>query len=122
MSNYGKESKIEIDIQRRGKVEKVTEFVERMQKVYKRVGAALRKAQEEIKQTDKRQKDAEKQNKRDKMILSTKDLVFKKRPARKSMEQYVRLYIIEETISSNTVKLRLVVTTTYPVINDSIGQ
>jgi len=56
------------------------------------------------------------------MILSTKDLVFKKRPARKSMEQYVRLYIIEETISSNTVKLRLVVTTTYPVINDSIGQ
>ena len=41
------------------------------------------------------------------MILSTKDLVFKKRPARKSMEQYVGLYIIEETISSNTVKLRL---------------
>jgi len=41
------------------------------------------------------------------MILSTKDLVFKKRPVRKSMEQYVGLYIIKEIISSNTVKLRL---------------
>ena len=41
------------------------------------------------------------------MLLSTKDLVFKERPAKKLMERYIGLYIIEEVISSNTVKLRL---------------
>ena len=41
------------------------------------------------------------------MMLSMKDLVFKERPARKLMDQYVGLYIIEKVVSSNTVKLRL---------------
>jgi len=36
--------------------------------------------------------------------LSTKDLVFKKRPMKKLMERYVGLYVIEEVVSSNTVK------------------
>jgi len=40
-------------------------------------------------------------------MLSTKDLVFKERPARKLMERYVGPYIIEEVVSSNAVKLRL---------------
>ena len=40
-------------------------------------------------------------------MLSTKNLVFKKRPARKLMEQYIRPYTIEEVISTNVVKLRL---------------
>ena len=31
-------------------------------------------------------------------MLSTKDLVFKKRPAQKLMERYVRLYEIEEVV------------------------
>ena len=39
------------------------------------------------------------------MLLSTKDLVFKERPVRKLIERYVRLYEIEEVVSSNTVKL-----------------
>ena len=38
-------------------------------------------------------------------MLSTKDLVFKERPAHKLMERYVRLYVIEEVVSSNAVKL-----------------
>jgi len=38
-------------------------------------------------------------------MLSTKDLVFKKRPARKLMERYVGPYVIEEVVSSNAVKL-----------------
>ena len=41
------------------------------------------------------------------MLLSTKDLVFKERPIRKLTERYVRPYVIEEVVSSNTVKLRL---------------
>ena len=49
MVNYSKELIIGADIRRKGKVEKVTEFAERMKKIQKEVGAALRKAQEEMK-------------------------------------------------------------------------
>jgi len=49
MANYGRELQIGADIRRKGKVEKVTEFVERIRKVQEEVGAALRKAQEEMK-------------------------------------------------------------------------
>ena len=38
-------------------------------------------------------------------MLSTKDLVFKERPARKLVDRYVRLYAIEEVVSTNVVKL-----------------
>jgi len=41
--------RIGTDIRRKGKVEKVTEFAERMKKVQEKVGVVLRKAQEEIK-------------------------------------------------------------------------
>jgi len=54
------------------------------------------------------------------VLLSTKDLVFKERPARKLMEQYVGLYIIEEVVSSNAVKLQLPSSMRiYPVVNVS---
>jgi len=39
--------------------------------------------------------------------LSTKDLVFKERPAKKLVDQYVGPYTIEEVVSTNAVKLRL---------------
>ena len=39
--------------------------------------------------------------------MSTKDLVFKERPARKLTERYVGPYAIEEVVSSNAVKLWL---------------
>ena len=41
------------------------------------------------------------------MLLSTKDLVFKERPVRKLTERYISLYMIEEVVSMNVVKLRL---------------
>ncbi len=54
MANYGRELRIEEDIRKKGKVEKATEFVERMKKVQKEAGVALKKTQEEIKrQVDK---------------------------------------------------------------------
>ena len=43
----------------------------------------------------------------DRVLLSTKDLVFKERPVRKLTERYIRPYKIEEVILSNAIKLRL---------------
>jgi len=43
MANYGRELRMGGDIRKKGKVEKATEFVERMKKVYKETGVALKK-------------------------------------------------------------------------------
>jgi len=108
MANYGKELKIGGDIRRKGKVESTTEFVERMKKVHKEVEVVLKKTQKEMKRyVDKSRKETEKWEKRDWVLLSTKDLVFKERPTKKLMERYVGPYTIEEVVSSNAVKLRL---------------
>jgi len=110
-----------VNIRRKGKVEKMTEFVERMRRVQKEARAALRKAQEEIKQqADKERREVETWKKRDKIMLSTKNLVFKERPMKKLTERYVGPYVIEEVISKNTVKLRLLVfMRIHPVVNVS---
>ena len=39
--------------------------------------------------------------------MNTKDLMFKERPARKLVDQYVGPYTIEEVVSTNAVKLQL---------------
>jgi len=59
------------------------------------------------KQADRRRKETEKWRKRDRIILSTKDLVFKERPVRKLVDQYIGPYAIEEIVSTNAVKLQL---------------
>ena len=75
------------DIRKRGKVKRATEFVERMKKVYEKVGVALKKAQEKMKrQVDQGRKEMEDWKKRDRVLLSTKDLVFKERLARKLVD------------------------------------
>ena len=67
---------------------------------------ALKKAQEDIKrQADKRRRESENWKKEDRVLLSTKDLVFKERPAKKLVDQYVGPYTIEEVVSTNAVKL-----------------
>ena len=38
-------------------------------------------------------------------MLSTRDLVFKERPARKLVNWYIGSYVIEEVVSTNAVKL-----------------
>ena len=51
-------------------------------------------------------------------MLSTKDLVFKKRPAKKLTERYVEPYKIEKVVSKNTVKLKLLgLMRIHPVVN-----
>ena len=49
-----------MDIRKKGKVEKITEFVKRMKKVHEKAGVALKKVQEDMKrQVDKRKKESE---------------------------------------------------------------
>jgi len=60
MANYGRELRIEVDIRRKEKMEKVTEFTERMKKVQEEVEPVLKRAQEEIKQQiDRERKEVE---------------------------------------------------------------
>ena len=106
MANYGKELRMGGDIRRKGKVESATEFMERMKKVQGEVETALKKTQEEMKRyADRGRKETEMWKKGDRVLLSTKDLVFKERPMKKLMERYVGPYAIEEVVSSNAVKL-----------------
>jgi len=81
IANYGRELRMGGDIRRKGKVEKTMEFVERMKKVQEEAGAALKKTQEEMKRyADRGRRETEKWKKGDRVMLSTKDLVFKERP------------------------------------------
>jgi len=78
MANYERELRMGIDLRKKGKIEKATEFVERMRKVHEEARAVLVRAQEEMKrQVDKERKKAEVWKVGNKVILSTKDLVFK---------------------------------------------
>jgi len=47
--NYGRKLRMGVDIRRKGKMEKVTEFAERIKKVQEKAGAVLRKVQEKMK-------------------------------------------------------------------------
>jgi len=53
-------------------------------------------------------------------MLSTKNSVFKERPVKKLTEKYVKLYIVEEIVSKNIVKLKLLASVRiYLVVNIS---
>jgi len=121
MANYGKEMRMGGNIRKKGRVESATEFVERMKKVHEEAEAALRKTQEEMKRyADRGRKKTEVWKKGDWVLLSTKDLVFKERSTKKLMERYMGLYVIEEVVSSNAVKLWLPSSMRiHPVVNVS---
>ena len=121
IANYRRELRMGGDIRKKGKVEKATEFVERMKKVYEEVRAVLKKAQEDMKrQADRGRKETEDWRKGDRVLLSTKDLVFKERLVRKLVDRYVGPYTIEEVVSTDVVKLRLLTSIRiHPVVNIS---
>ena len=121
IANYGWKLRIGVDIRRKRKVEKTIEFTERINQIYKEVKIVLKQVQEEIKkQIDRRRKKVELWKKRDKVILSIKDLVFKEQLARKLVDCYVRPYTIKEVVSTNIVKLKLLTTMRiHSVINMS---
>ena len=63
------------------------EFGERMKKIQEEARAALRKAQKEMKQqADRERKKAKEWKKKNKVMLSIKDLVFKERLAKKLVD------------------------------------
>jgi len=71
MENYRRELKMEAYIRKIGKVEKITEFTERMKKVQEEAGEVLRKAQEEMKQqADKRRREGEEWKIGDKVLTN----------------------------------------------------
>ena len=87
-------------------MEKAMEFAKRMRKVQEEAGVVLTRVQKEIKrQADRGRKKVEEWKVGDKVMLSTKDLVFKERLVKKLVNQYVGPYIINEVISTNVVKL-----------------
>ena len=87
MENYGRQLRTEADIRRKRKVERAMEFAERMKKVWEKVRVVLRKTQEEMKQqADKGRMEVKEWKKGDKVILSTKDLVFKEQLVRKLVD------------------------------------
>jgi len=106
MANYSRELRMGGDIRKKGKVESAAEFVERMKKMHKEAGAVLKKTQEDMKkQADQGRKETEDWKKGDKVMLSTKDLMFKERLAGKLVDRYIGPYMIEEVVSTNAVKL-----------------
>ena len=69
--NYGRELRMGVDIRRKGKVEKVIKFVKRMREVQEEVEAALKKAQEKIKQqADKGRREVKEWKESNKIILN----------------------------------------------------
>jgi len=106
MACYNRVLRMRADIRRKGKIDKATKFAKRIKKVQKGAEAALRKIQEEMKQqADKRRKEIEEWKKRNKVMLSIKNLVFKECLVKKLVDFYVGPYIIYKVVSTNAVKL-----------------
>ena len=60
MANYKRELRMGGNIRKKEKIEKATEFVKRIKKVYKEAGTVLKKAQEDMKrQADRGRKETE---------------------------------------------------------------
>ena len=121
MAIYRRELQMGTDIRRKSKVENAMEFIERMRRVQEKAKAVLRKVQEEMRrQADKGRQEVKEWKKREKVMLSTKDLVFKERLAKKLTERYMGPYEIEKVVSKNVVKLKLPVSIkNYPMVNVS---
>ena len=84
MANYDRKLRIGMDIRKKRQVETIMEFTERMKKIQEEAGTVLRKVQKKMKQqADKRKREVKEWKK---TMLSTKDLVFKERPAKKLVD------------------------------------
>jgi len=71
-------------------------------------------------QVNRGRKEAEVWKVEDRIMLSTKDLMFKKKLAKKLIDQYVGLYTINEVVFINVIKLQLpTLMRIHPVVNIS---
>ena len=107
----------------KGRYEAAEKFIERMKEIQKKVKAILKKAQEKMKQyADRKRREEDEYQKRDLVMLSTKDLKqqIKKRRIEKLIEWFIDLYKVKRVVSMNTIKLELPLTIKiHPVVNIS---
>ena len=119
--NYGREPRMDFDIRKKGKNEKVEEFVKEMKERHEEARAALVKSQEEMKrQADRSRKEAEEYRVGDKVLISTKDFLIElmKRATKKLMEKFIGLYMVKKIVSENAVELELpLLLRIHPVVN-----
>ena len=110
--NYGRELRMGFDIRKKGKNEKVEEFVKEMKERHEEARVALVKSQEEMKrQSDRNRKEAEEYRVGDKVLISTKDFSMElmKRTMKKLTEKFIRLYVVKKIVLENVVELELLV-------------
>jgi len=119
--NYGRELRMGFDIRKKGKNEKVEEFVKEMKERHEETKAALVKSQEEMKrQADRNRKEAEEYRVGDKILISTKDFSkeLMKRATKKLTEEFIGLYMVRKIVSENSVELELPASLRiHPVVN-----
>jgi len=99
-----------LEMRKKGKFKKVEEFATRIKEVHKKVEAALRKSQEEMKKyADRKRSEIAEYQIGDWVLLSTKDLKYqmKGRQSEKLMEQFVGPYQVKGIILTNTIELDL---------------
>ena len=119
--NYGREPRIGFDIRKKGKNEKVEEFVKEMKERHEEAKAVLVKSQEEMKrQADRSRKEVKEDRVGDKVLISTKDFSVElmKRVPKKLTEKFIEPYVVKKIVSENAVELELPVSLRiHPVVN-----
>ena len=119
--NYRKEPRMGFDIRKKGKNEKVEEFVRETKERHKEARAVLVRSQEEMKrQVDRNRKEAEEYRVGDKVLISMKDFSAKlmKKATKKLTEKFIGLYVVKKIMSENTVELELLaLLRVHPVVN-----
>ena len=119
--NYRRELKIGFDIRKKGKNEKIKEFVKEMKEKHEEARAALVKSQEEMKRQVNRSKKKVKEYKvDDKILISTKDFSAElmKRATKKLTEKFIKPYVVKKIVSENAVELELPASLrVHPVVN-----
>ena len=110
--NYRKEPRIGFEIRKKEKHVKVEKFVKEIKSIHKKAKATLKKSQEKMKKyVDRNRKEVVEYKVGDKVLLSTKDLMWQMRNSetKKLTEKFVELYKIKKIISENAVELELLV-------------
>ena len=108
--NYGKELRIDFDIRKKRKNEKIEEFAREMKERHEEARAALVRSQKEMKkQTDRNRKEIKEYRVGDKVLISTKNFSMElmKRATKKLMEKFIGLYVVKKIVLENVVELEL---------------
>ena len=102
--NYGRELRIGFKIRKKGKYTKVEKFVKEMKEKHEEAKAVLKKSHEEMKKyADRNRKEIVEYKVEDKMLLSTKDLMWwiRNKETKKLIEKFGGPYKIKKIISEN---------------------